>query len=294
MVGSVKVNARVLEDPKDIKEAAVEHFSNNFKEERVIRPVLGGVFHRRLTSAASLQLGIPFHEREIVEALKECSNLKAPGPDGFNFSFVKKGWEFMKRLVLKKFSEFHANGKLTKGINSTFVALIPKYGGLGPREKNIVKGVRIGTNRAFVSHLQFADDTILFCNNNIEEMANIKRILRCFQFMSRLKINFSKSSLCGINVPHQDVISLAQVMGCKVDHLPIKYLGLPLGANPNRIKTWDPVVEKMGKRLSVWRRRSNSTGGRLTLLNHSLSNLPIYFMSIYKMPVAVAKAIEKL
>lgn len=48
-MGSVKVNERVLEDPKDIKEAAIKHFSNNYKEERVIRPVLGGVFHRRLT-----------------------------------------------------------------------------------------------------------------------------------------------------------------------------------------------------------------------------------------------------
>lgn len=61
-----------------------------------------------------------------MAALKGCNNLKAPGLDGFNFSFVKKGWEFMKELVHQFFSEFHANGKLMKGINSTFVSLIPK------------------------------------------------------------------------------------------------------------------------------------------------------------------------
>lgn len=84
------------------------------------------------------------------------------------------------------------------------------------------------------------------------------------------------------------------VLLVKVDHLPIKYLGLPLGANPKRIKTWDPVVERMEKRLSVWRRRFNTTGGRLTLMNSSLSSLPIYFLSIFKMPVSVAKVIEKI
>ncbi|KAI8543503.1 hypothetical protein RHMOL_Rhmol08G0223300 [Rhododendron molle] len=112
--------------------------------------------------------------------------------------------------------------------------------------------------------------------------------------MSGLKINFSKSSLCGVNVPHQDVISLAQIMGCKTEALPIKYLGLPLGANPRRIKTWDPILEKMEKRLNVWRRRINSSGGRLTLINSSFSHLPTYFMSIFKMPLAVANAMEKL
>ncbi|XP_058185686.1 uncharacterized protein LOC131302911 [Rhododendron vialii] len=83
-------------------------------------------------------------------------------------------------------------------------------------------------------------------------------------------------------------------MGCKVDHLPIKYLGLPLGANPKRLKTWDPVVEKIERRLSVWRGRYNSSGGKLTLINSSLVNQPIYFMSIFKMLASVAKMLEKI
>lgn len=145
-----------------------------------------------------------------------------------------------------------------------------------------------------VSHLQFADDTVLFCNNDKEEMMNIKRILRCFQLMSGLKINFSKSSLSGIKIPRQEVVTLAQIMGCKVENFPIKYLGLPLGANPNRISTWEPVIERMERRLSIWRGRQNLTGGKLTLINSSLANLPIYFMSLFRMPLAVAKRIEKI
>ncbi|XP_058203040.1 uncharacterized protein LOC131317509 [Rhododendron vialii] len=105
------------------------------------------------------------------------------------------------------------------------------------REKNIIKGVKLGSNGVTISHLQFADDTILFCNNDLEEMGNIKRILRCFQLMSGLKIKYSKSFVCGVKIQREDVQALAQVMGCRVESLPIKYLGLPLGANPKRIKT---------------------------------------------------------
>ncbi|KAI8547959.1 hypothetical protein RHMOL_Rhmol07G0235800 [Rhododendron molle] len=100
---------------KEIKEAAVEYFRTNFKEEQRSEPVLGGVFIRKLNPLVSSDLEKQFEEGGILSALKDCSSLKALGSDGFNFSFVKKGRVFMKPLILQFFSEFHANGKLTKG-----------------------------------------------------------------------------------------------------------------------------------------------------------------------------------
>lgn len=126
MVGSIKMNGRLVEEPGEIKEAAVSYFSSNFKEERRHRTILGGHFNRRVTLDVALQLEKQFEEGEIVAALKNCNSLKAPGPDGFNFSFVKKAWGFLKDLVLQFFAEFHENGRLTKGINSTLISLIPK------------------------------------------------------------------------------------------------------------------------------------------------------------------------
>lgn len=124
LVGSIEVNGRLLEDPGEIKLAAAEYFENNFKEKGRVRPRLVGIFHRSLGLEISAEIEKPFEEREIWSAMKECSNDKAPGPDGFNFSFVKKGWKSMKSLILQFFAEFHINGKLTKGINSSFVTLI--------------------------------------------------------------------------------------------------------------------------------------------------------------------------
>lgn len=48
--------------------------------------------------------------------------------------------------------------------------------------------------------------------------------------VSGLNINFSKSEFVGIG-GMEDQPNLAEVIGCKMSNLPIKYLGMPLGAN---------------------------------------------------------------
>ncbi|XP_058217437.1 uncharacterized protein LOC131328514 [Rhododendron vialii] len=92
MMGSIKANGRLEENPKEIKDAAVEYFCTNFKEEQRTRTTLGGVFIRKLSPLVSSDLEKQFDEGEIVSALKGCSSLKAPCFDGFNFSFIRKGW----------------------------------------------------------------------------------------------------------------------------------------------------------------------------------------------------------
>lgn len=79
---------------------------------------------------------------------------------------------------------------------------------------------------------------------------NVKRILRWFQNMSGLKVNYSKSMLCGVGIPDLEVKELAKIIGCPSGKLPMKYLGIPLGANPRRISTWQPVIEKVKKALN--------------------------------------------
>lgn len=91
----------------------------------------------------------------------------------------------------------------------------------------MIRGVQVGINGVKVSHLQFADDTIFFCNNDMNEILHLKTILRWFQEISGLKVNYSKSMLCGVRVPEQVVNNLAKILGCVSGKLPMKYLGYP-------------------------------------------------------------------
>ncbi|XP_020970158.1 uncharacterized protein LOC110268381 [Arachis ipaensis] len=60
----------------------------------------------------------------------------------------------------------------------------------------------VGRDNIELSHLQFADDTILFCPSEEEMIRNYKQLLRCFEMMSGLSINFDKSSLTPVNCEH--------------------------------------------------------------------------------------------
>ena len=87
---------------------------------------------------------------------------------------------------------------------------------------------------------------------------------------------------------------LANILGCNVAALPMKYLGLPLGATYKATSMWNGVIEQMERRLAGWKKLYLSKGGRLTLKKSTLSNLPTYYMSLFPVPMSVAKRIEKI
>ncbi|KAL7177287.1 hypothetical protein ACSBR2_030606 [Camellia fascicularis] len=97
-----------------------------------------------------------------------------------------------------------------------------------------------------------------------------------------------------VGVANVEVEEFATKLNCSSQKLPLKYLGLPLGASPSRRLTWRPVVEKFRKKLSGWKRRMLSFAGRVTLIKSVLSALPIYYMSLFKMPEGVAKEIDRI
>ncbi|XP_057809058.1 uncharacterized protein LOC131023530 [Salvia miltiorrhiza] len=81
---------------------------------------------RSLSAEDKRRLIRPFTEEEAKEAVWSCDESKSPGPDGFNLCFWKSSWEVIKGDFIKLLQEFHENGKIPKGGNSSFITLIPK------------------------------------------------------------------------------------------------------------------------------------------------------------------------
>jgi hypothetical protein len=80
-----------------------------------------------------------------------------------------------------------------------------------------------------VSHLLFADDTLIFCDPIADQIRDLRCLLLCFEAASGLRINLSKSEMVPVGEV-RDVEELTSILGCGVASLPLKYLGLSLGA----------------------------------------------------------------
>jgi hypothetical protein len=81
----------------------------------------------------------------------------------------------------------------------------------------------------------------------------------------------------------------AAVFTCKVGILPFCYLGVPIHYKILQNSDWKVVEDKMESKLHTWKGNLLSYGGRLILLRSSLSNVPLYMLSLFEK----LKGIEK-
>ncbi|PNX67917.1 cysteine-rich receptor-like protein kinase, partial [Trifolium pratense] len=122
----IQVDGVTVEGVNPIRQAVFSHFESHFQAPIVDRPGIDDLQFKRLNLVEIGGLTKPFSETEVKQAVWDCDSYKSPGPDGINFGFIKDFWVELRGDVMRFISDFHRNGRLTKGINSTFIALIPK------------------------------------------------------------------------------------------------------------------------------------------------------------------------
>lgn len=142
--------------------------------------------------------------------------------------------------------------------------------------------------------IQFAVDTIFFCEPRNRNMRNLRFLWKIFEWASGLKINMDKSELYYVGCSSDKAIRLANILGCAVGTLPFRYLGLPLYHKLLRKKDWSIVINRINTKIEGWTAKLLSQGGRLTLVNSVLTSLPFLYLSIFKAPQWVLQRIEAL
>ncbi|XP_057775476.1 uncharacterized protein LOC130994451 [Salvia miltiorrhiza] len=132
-------------------------------------------------------------------------------------------------------------------------------------QKNLLEPAECGNGAIRISHLQYADDTIFVVSGKEQNAWALKCILKIFEMLSGLKVNFDKSCLLGIGIPTPAREQLAATLNCQVGDFPTKYLGILIGARLSRAEIWNHVVEKIKRKVFSWQHRKISLAGRITV-----------------------------
>lgn len=113
--------------PDSIKNAFLSHFKDFFRKRNDGNIfIISDLIQDSLSSEDRLNLDRKFEIEEIELAANQCGRNKAPGPDGLTIELVIEFWTQLKDQVLNMFNNFHENGFIPLGMNSSFIALIPK------------------------------------------------------------------------------------------------------------------------------------------------------------------------
>ena len=149
-------------------------------------------------------------------------------------------------------------------------------------------------NSLEISHLQYADDTLIFCGADEYQVRNVKATILCFEAVSGLKVNFFKSEVIGLKIEKPLFLKCSEILGCKIGELSVLYLSMPLCSRQVTKSLWNPVVERVEKKLSTWKAKYQSIGGRVTLIKSVFSKLLVYYFSIFRSPASIIKRLERL
>lgn len=117
------------------------------------------------------------------------------------------------------------------------------------------------------------------------EHTTFKSILMLFELIARLKVNFHKSILVGVNVSKYWLEEVARVF---------KYLGILIRRNLRKKSFWESIIGRTRGRLSRWWNRNLLFDGCLVLLKVILVALLIYFFSFFRFHVGIISKIESI
>ena len=158
-----------------------------------------------------------------------------------------------------------------------------------------LNGISICRGCPSVTHLLFADDSLLFCKVDRGEVLLLTEILDLYEAASGQKINTEKSSITFSHntflETRNDVLS---ILGPMQDSRRGKYLGLPSVIGKSKNQVFAEIKEKVGKKLSGWKEKMLSMGGKEILIKAVTQAIPTYTMSCFQLPKGLCEDLERM
>nr|XP_023894138.1 uncharacterized protein LOC112006071 [Quercus suber] len=156
-----------------------------------------------------------------------------------------------------------------------------------------IKGVSICRNGPKLTHLFFADDSLLFCRATIQECRKVMEILATYERVSGQRLNREKTALFfskSTALEHQSQIM--DELGVSKLKQYEEYLGLPAMVGRHKKASFGKIKQRVWKRLQGWEGKLLSQAGREVLIKSVIQAIPTYTMSCFKFPITLCHEIE--
>lgn len=149
-----------------------------------------------------------------------------------------------------------------------------------------IKGNRLARTALPLSHILYADDLMVARCATEQEVWAFQRVFQVFAKNSGLEINPENSTTWfskGCSEECKERLRLE--IGAREADQTEKYLGVLVTQGQQQIDLiHNLLIEKFNSKLAGWKVHMLSFAGRLTLIKSMLISIPVYFMTIAKLP----------
>ena len=121
-----RTNGELISGEEVINGEIISFFSSLYSSSHPPFRGIDSIEWSPIVAEEAIDLERPFDEEEVKKAVFDCDGNKSPGPDGFTLALFQKCWEEVKSEVMVVMNDFHSSGIVNRGVNETYIALLPK------------------------------------------------------------------------------------------------------------------------------------------------------------------------
>ena len=158
-----------------------------------------------------------------------------------------------------------------------------------------LEGVTICANAPSITHLLFADDSLLLLKVNDENANCLQHVLQLYEECSGQMINKDKSSiLFSKNCGQGRKAAFMSLLNLSHEARSDKYLGLPVYMGRSKSKLFAYLKDRVLKRIQGWKEKLLSTAGKETLIKAVAQAIPAYAMSCFDLTKSLCDEISTM
>uniref|UniRef100_A0A803NMF8 Reverse transcriptase n=1 Tax=Cannabis sativa TaxID=3483 RepID=A0A803NMF8_CANSA len=157
-----------------------------------------------------------------------------------------------------------------------------------------ITGFKVSRSSPPISHLMYADDTLIFCKADMEEIETVQECIRTYCEWSGQCINVRKSAyVFSKNMDDSRKAEIVSLLGFRGMNRDDKFLGNPILWSNSKVKDFKFIKDRLCARIEGWRCKLLSQAGRTTLIRSVAASTPVYSMSTFLLPKVLCHEMDQ-